>query len=436
MRSITGREGMAVRLGESANDDAAPFGRPLDGIRVVSLEQMQALPFATQLLARLGADVVKVEQAGRGDAGRPSTPVVIRENGEGIGATFLRNNLNKRSVAVDLRSDQGRELVLDLCGTADVVCENLGPGKAARLGLDEPAVRGRHPRVVYLSISGFGSDGTSPYEGWPAYASVAEALCGIYEYARLPHQPPVLSPSGGLGDSGTGLFAVIGVLAALRHRDATGDGQHVDVSMLDAMVSLCDISYNYWSLGIRRGPDEPIRIPILLTSFRAADGWFILQVGREHQFERLAALVGRPEWLEDPRLADRTGWSDHLEDVIRPAVEAWAGGRTKFEAASELAGAGLAAAPCSRPEDVVVDPHVARRHMIVEIPRTDGVDQPVLVGGNPIKLSKMVEGPDRNVPLLGEHTAEVLADLLGVEGEAFDALLADGVVQVAAGAAR
>lgn len=139
-----------MRLGETANDDARSFGRPLDGVRVVAFEQMQALPFATQLMARLGAEVIKVEQVGRGDAGRTATPTLVRENGEKIGATFLRNNLGKESVAIDLSSDRGRQLALDLCGRADVVCENLGPGRAARLGLDYPAVSARYPRVIYL----------------------------------------------------------------------------------------------------------------------------------------------------------------------------------------------------------------------------------------------------------------------------------------------
>jgi crotonobetainyl-CoA:carnitine CoA-transferase CaiB-like acyl-CoA transferase len=417
-----------MRLGETANEAARGFGRPLDGVRVLALEQMQALPFATQLMARLGAEVIKVEQVGRGDAGRASTPAVTRENGEKVGATFLRNNLDKQSVAIDLQSDRGRQLVADLSATADVVCENLGPGKARRLGLDYETLSAGHPELVYLSISGFGNDGLSPYETWPAYASVAEAMSGIYEYSRRPHQPPVIAPVGGLGDTGTGMFGIIGVLAALRHRDATGLGQHVDVSMFDAMVSLCDLAVNYWSLGQRREPDEELRLPMILDSFRSADGWFMVQVGREYQFERLANLVGHPEWATDPRFATRQGWRDNLEGVIRPAVEQWASDKTKQEAAGMLAGSGLAAAPCNAAEDVVHDPHVARRHMLVELERTDGVDQPVLVAGNPIKMSRVAEGPETDVPLMGEHTSDVLRDVLGLDQAAIDALVEAGVV--------
>jgi crotonobetainyl-CoA:carnitine CoA-transferase CaiB-like acyl-CoA transferase len=282
--------------------------------------------------------------------------------------------------------------------------------------------------LIYLSISGFGNDGLSPYEKWPAYASVAEAMSGIYEYSRRPHQPPVIAPVGGLGDTGTGMFGIIGVLAALRHRDATGLGQHVDVSMFDAMVSLCDLAVNYWSMGQRREPDEEPNLPLILDSFRSADGWFMVQVVREYQFERLANLVGHPEWVEDERFATRQGWRAHLEEVIRPAVEKWAADKTKGEAAAALAGSGLASAPCNDASDVVDDPHVAHRNMLVELERTDGVAQPVLVAGNPIKMSKVAEGPETDVPGMGEHTVSVLRDLLGLDDSAIEELRESGVV--------
>jgi crotonobetainyl-CoA:carnitine CoA-transferase CaiB-like acyl-CoA transferase len=417
-----------MRLGETANEGAQAFGRPLDGVTVIALEQMQALPFATQLMARLGAEVIKVEQVGRGDAGRQATPWVTKENGEKVGATFLRYNLGKESVAIDLKSDRGRQLVVDLCGKADVVCENLGPGKAQRLGLDYETMAAALPELIYLSISGFGTDGQSPYENWPAYASVAESMSGIYEYSRRPHQPPIINPVGGLGDTGTGMFGVIGVLAALRHRDATGLGQHVDVSMFDAMVSVCDIGVNYWSMGQVRAPDEEFNLPLILDSFESANGWFMLQVVREHQFERLATLVGRPEWLGDDRFATRQGWRDHLEAVIRPAVESWAADKTNLEAARAFAENGIAAAPCSSAVDVAHDAHVAGHNMLVELARTDGVDNPVLVPGNPIKMSRVVEGPETDVPLMGEHTASVLRTVLGLTDPAVDELMAAGVI--------
>ncbi len=416
-----------MKLGETYNEQARQWGRPFDGVRVVALEQMQALPFATQLLARLGADVVKVEPPGRGDSGRASSPAITRPNGESVGATFLRNNLDKRSVTIDVTRPAGRQLVLDLATRADVVCENLGPGRAAKVGLAYEDVRLVNPQAIYLSISGFGNLEPSPYRDWPAYAAVAEAMSGIYEYARRPHQPPIINPLGGIGDTGTALYALIGLLAALRHRERIGEGQFVDISMYDAMLSLCDLSYNYWSLGLVRDPEQPVRLPLILDSFRASDGWVVLQVGRPHQFERLAGILGHPEWVGDRRFDDG-GWVGQFEPTVRPALEEWAAGRTMLESARALAEAGLAAAPCYAGSQVAADEHVRLRRMVVEVSRTDGVDQPVLVAGNPVKMTKVAEGPDRPMPMLGEHNREVLAEWLELDAGQIDRLGADGVL--------
>lgn len=411
-----------MRLGDIANAGAAPAGKPLDGVRILALEQMQALPYATQLLARLGADVVKVEHPKGGDLGRGSQPAMTDPHGRSVGATFLRNNLNKRSIAIDLKSDAGRDLVLRLAPRFDVVAENSKAGAMARLGLGFEHVAAVHPTVVYVSVSGFGNrpddrGNRSPYDSWPAFAPIVEAMSGIYEFKRQGDDPPVAAPVGALGDIGSGLYAVIGVLAALRQRDATGEAQHVDVAMLDAMVAMTDIVTNFWSLGLKGGE----LAPLIMHGFRAADGWFIVQVGREPQFAALMDLIGRPELTDDPRFAQRQGWVDHLEDGLRPAIEGWAADKTRREACEALSAAGIAAGPCATDDEVVVDPHVAARSMLVEVPRTDGVEQPVLVPGNPVKLSGVAEGPETRVPWLGEHTDELLADELGLtDGELAD----------------
>jgi crotonobetainyl-CoA:carnitine CoA-transferase CaiB-like acyl-CoA transferase len=413
-----------VRLGDIVNPDAAGMGKPLDGVRILALEQMQALPFATQLLARLGAEVVKIEHPVGGDQGRGALPAMEDPEGRRVGATFLRNNLNKRSVCIDLKDPAGRELVLRLAPRFDVVAENSKAGAMARLGLGYEDLAAVHPAVVYLSVSGFGNRGDSPYSAWPAFAPVAEAMSGIYEFKRQGDEPPVVAPVGALGDIGTALFATVGVLAALRQRDRTGQGQHVDVAMLDAMVSMTDLVTNFWSMGLTGGDLGPL----IMHGFRAADGWFIVQVGREHQFTRLVETIGRPEWASDDRFATRQGWVDHLESDLRPAVEAWASDRTKVQACDELAAAGIAAGPCLSDEDVVHDPHVAERDMLVECPRTDGVTQPVLVPGNPVKLSGVAQGPETRVPWLGEHTDGVLAAELGLGAEDLGALRAAGTI--------
>ncbi|MFZ4518126.1 MAG: CaiB/BaiF CoA transferase family protein [Microthrixaceae bacterium] len=413
-----------MRLGETANDDARANGKPLDGVRILSLEQMQALPFATQLLGRLGAEVVKVESPKGGDLGRGSLPAMDDPDGNRVGATFLRNNLSKRSISVDLKTPEGRDLVLRLATRFDVVAENFKAGAAGRLGLAYEDVAAVAPACIYLSVSGFGNLGDSPYRDWPAFASVVEGMSGIYDFMARDGRPPTANPVGALGDISAGLFATIGVLAALRHRDRTGRGQYVDIAMLDAVMAMTDIVTNFWSLGLRGGDVGPV----VLTTFRADDGWFVLQVVREHQFEALVALIGRPEWATDERFATRQGWVDHLDSDLRPAIEGWAAGRTKREACDALSAAGLAAGPCLTDDEVVHDPHVAARNMLVEMPRVDGVEQPVLIPGNPVKLSAMTEGPETRVPWLGEHTDEVLGEELGLSPAELAGLHDRGVI--------
>jgi crotonobetainyl-CoA:carnitine CoA-transferase CaiB-like acyl-CoA transferase len=413
-----------VRLGEVANEAALPLGKPLDGVRILAIEQMQALPFATQLLGRLGADVVKVEAPGLGDLGRGATPAMDDPAGRRVGATFLRNNLSKRSICVDLKSARGREMVLEMAPRFDVFGENFKAGGADRLGIGWDDVVAVHPTIVYLSVSGFGDGGDSPYQAWPAYAPIIEAMSGIYERARIDDLPPVVSPVGALGDIGAALFGVIGVQAALRQRDRTGRPQRVDIAMLDAVVAMTDIVANYWSLGLR-GRERPA---VIFDGFRASDGWFVLQVGREPQFRTLLELIGRPDLLDDQRLATREGWVTHLEDLLRPAIETWAASRTRLEACDELGSAGLTAGPCFTDDEVVADRHHAGRDMLVEMPRVDGGEQPVLIPGNPVKISGVAQGPETRVPWLGEHTDEVLAAELGLDADEIARLRADGVV--------
>lgn len=398
-------------------------GRPLEGIRVLALEQMQSLPYATQLLARLGADVVKIEHPERGDLGRGAQPAIADPHGRPVGATFLRNNLSKRSVAVDLKHPEGAALVRRLAPRFDVVAENFKPGTVERFGLGWDDLVAVHPRLVWLSISGFGNLAPSPYAHWPAFAPVAEAMAGLYAINRGPDEPVKVSPVGALGDTGTALFAVIGVLAALRQRDATGRPQRVDVAMFDAMVAFADIVPNYWSLG--KDPRTPTLI--INHGFALRRGEIVIQVGREHQFARLAEAVGHPEWVDDERFATRQGWLEHLE-VIRAGVRDWAGDRTPVAAADALAAAGIAAAPVFEAEDLVHDDHVAAHEMLVGIPRPDGAEQPVLTPGNPVKIADLAEDHPSRPPWLGEHTEDVLSAELGLDPDEIADLAARGVI--------
>jgi formyl-CoA transferase len=415
-----------MRVGEVRHPERARFGKPLAGVRVLALEQMQALPYATQLLAQLGADVVKLEPPGSGDSGRASIPALVDVDGRRVGATYLRNNLGKRGIAVDLKQEEGRALVRRLIPHFDVVAENFKPGVLAKFGLDYAAVAELAPRAIYVSISGFGHTAPTPYASWPAYAPVAEAMAGLYEPNRKDGQPPPVVVAGALGDIASALFAVIGILSALRHRDATGVGQYLDVAMLDATLAVSDMPPFLWSMGAPESWAASGKIGIC-AGFAARDGWFVMAVFREHHFERLARLVGHPEWVGDARFATREGWAAHTDAVVRPAVEAWARDKTRLEACEALCAEGIVAGPNHTAADLAADSHVAARDMLIEVPRPDG-GAPLRVVGNPVKLSRVAEGPVTRFPSLGQHTNEVLGELLGLSDAELAGLRERGVI--------
>jgi crotonobetainyl-CoA:carnitine CoA-transferase CaiB-like acyl-CoA transferase len=414
-----------MELHEAPEARPAPDG-PLAGVRILAVEQVVAMPYATQLLARLGADVVKIEHPVTGDSGRHSQPTLRDDDGRLVGAPYIRSNLHKRSVGLDLKSAEGKALFLSLVEHFDVVADNMRPGTMTRLGLDPGELLARYPRLVYVSVSGFGSDPGSPYYSWPAYAPTAEAMAGFGESVRKPGQPPAMGGAGALGDIGTALFACIGLLAALRQRDRTGRGQHVDVAMYDAMMAMADHVPFMWSMsgGDSSGRSGPTSVT---GAFAAADGYFIM-LAREPQFPALARLVGHEEWSGDPAWGRQGAWKERTESHIRPALEGWASGKTKLEAAHELCALGIAAGPSNTAPDIAGDPHVALHQMLVEVPRPDG-GQPMLVVANPIKLS--ATQPDKRAarwPMLGQHTYEVLAQELDLPARELDALAARGVI--------
>ncbi len=412
-------------LGEISNEDAAKYGKPLDGIKILAAEQMQALPFATQLLARLGAEVVKIEHPINGESARGALPSMDDPSGRPVGATFLRNNLNKKSVGIDLSTSEGQDLFLRLVPNFDVVGDNFKPGTMKKFGLDYKSINSKYPNVIVISISGFGNSGNSPYQNWPAYNSVAEAMSGLYDFKRREGEPPAVNPMGAVGDIATSLFGVIGILAALRHRETTGEGQYIDLAMFDCMASLADVAINFHSMGISR---EPNPAPYVIASFRCSDGYLILQIVREHQFENLANLIGRPDWIGDSRFEERTGWGEHLHSEIIPALEKWAENQTRSETSSLLAEANVASGPVLTVPEVVKDPHLEERNMIVAFPRTDGINEPILIPGNPIKMSKVSEGPEVRVPWIGEHTNEVLTEELGLSETELENLKKTGII--------
>ena len=413
-----------MRLGEVANAEAARYGKPLEGVRILAVEQMQALPWGTQLLGppRCRGRQDRASRSTASPAAARCPPCSTRKDG-GSGSTYIRNNLNKKSVGIDLK--KGRELILDLAGKFDIFAENFKSGSMDRMGLGYKDLSARWPRLIYVSVSGFGNTAETPYDGWPAYAGVAEAMSGIYEFSRHEGELPKISPVGALGDIGSAITATVGMLAALRHRDKTGQGQYVDISMYDAMIAFTDLIVQYHSMGM--APKHGGTPGLILTSFLANDGYFMVQVGRDHQFKLFAEAIGHPEWLADPTYA-RDNWLAILESHIRPAVEAWAARQVQARCVLPARQDGHrlrtgAQGRGRRQRRTRQEPQHDRRD-----PRTDGVEQPIMVPGNPVKLSKMQEGPETRMPWVGEHTAEILAAELGLDDDQLAKLRADGVI--------
>jgi formyl-CoA transferase len=397
------------------------MGEALAGIRVVDLTNNQAGPSCGQMLAWLGADVIKVEEPEKGDPARH----LLKDRPDADALFFLAFNANKRSLTLNLKHPRGQAVFRKLLATADVLLENFGPGVMDRLGFGYGAVRALNPRLVYASIKGFGSSG--PYRDYKSYEPIAQAMAGAMSVTGFPDGPPTYTwPS--IGDSGTGMHCAIGILAALMQRHATGEGQQVEVSMQDAVVNLMRVSLrDHQRLGRpmeRSGNQLGSGVPG--TTYRCHPGGpndYVFIYAQQQMWAPLLRAIGREDLLGDARYATAEArWE--RRDEVNALVEAWTSTRSKHEVTTILAGAGV---PCGATLDtgeVLRDPHLRARDMIVEVEHP--VRGPYLTAGNPIKLSASPTtiGPS---PLLGQHRAEILREL-GYGDEDIRALAKDGAV--------
>ncbi|TLF52421.1 CaiB/BaiF CoA transferase family protein [Nocardia cyriacigeorgica] len=374
---------------------------PLDGVRVVDLSRVLAGPYCTALLADAGADVVKVEAV----AGEDARHLGPFRDGESIYFTVL--NRGKRSIALDLKSADGRDALLRLIEDADVVVENFRPGVTTRLGVDYAAARARNPRIVYASISGFGQHG--PMSGAAAYDLVVQALSGIMSITGSPESGPTRLGES-FGDLIAGLFAAWGISTALLAARATGVGQHLDIAMFDSMLAMLPTAHSQLqatgTAPERVGNRHPISTPF--DTYRADDGLFVLAVASQAGFEKLARTMQREDLVADPRFADDTARTRN-EPALRKEIENWAAGRSVAEIVDILGAAGLAS---SQVWDVAqaLGSELARSRGVVEsfehpaAGTVSYVRQPVVFGGS-------ARPPVRRSPLLDEHHDEVLAEL-------------------------
>jgi len=391
---------------------------PLAGVAVLDFTRVLAGPFCTALLADLGAEVIKVEPP-QGDEYRHVGPFRAGES-----ALFQLVNRNKRSLALDLKNPAARGLVRALAGKSDVVVENFRPGVAERLSIGYAALAEANPGLVYASISGFGQSG--PQAQAPAFDLIAQALSGLMDVTGMPEGPPTRVGES-LGDLAAGLYAAWAILAALFERQRTGAGRHLDVAMVDSLVSLMPTAIAQWMFGddppTRVGNRHPLSTPF--GAYRCRDGHLVVCVLNAGQFARLAACIGRPELAADPRFASDELRTRH-ETVLRDDIEAWLATRSVAEAVACLTAAGVPASAILPAAEALESAQVTARGLLPRVahPRLG----PIPTLEQPVHFSGLPRGNQRPAPALGADGPAILRDRLGLTAADIDALVAQGTL--------
>ncbi|MFC4622975.1 CaiB/BaiF CoA transferase family protein [Comamonas nitrativorans] len=391
--------------------------QPLAGIRVLDLSRVLAGPWASQILGDLGADVVKVERPGSGDDTRAWGPPYLQDaDGQPTreSAYFLCANRNKRSIAIDMASPQGRQQLQQLAAKADIVLENFKTGGLAQYGLDYASLNALNPRLIYCSITGFGQNG--PYAARPGYDFLIQAMGGLMSITGVPDGEAGAGPQKvgvALTDILTGLYATIGILAAVQERNRSGLGQHIDTALLDVQVAaLANQASSYLVGGVvprRMGNAHPSIVPY--QSFPTADSDMILAVGNDGQFARFCQVAGRPEWAQDERFATNPQRVKHRAELI-PLLRQTTVLRTTAEWVGALEQADVPCGPVNRLDQVFADPQVQARGIHVDLPHPLGT---VATVASPVRLSATPVQYRMAPPLLGQHTDDVLRDWLQAE---------------------
>ena len=390
----------------------------LDGFRVLDLTRFLAGPYCTMVLAELGADVIKVERFPEGDDSRRLAPKV-----KGESYPFAMPNRSKRSLALDLKREAGRNLFLHLARDADLVVENFRPGVVQRLGIDYEAVRAVHEDILYCSISGFGQ--TGPYRDRAGFDIMAQGVTGFMRMTGHPGGRPA-KVGIAINDIAAGVTAVYSVLAAEMVRQRSGQGQHIDISLVDA-----GLAWTVWESGAYFGDGEVPeatgtrhRRSAPYQAYRTADGYVTIGANNQRLWERLVTVLDRPDWLEDPRFHTHAARLEHVDELERE-IETVTTTRTTEDWILTLEQAGVPGGPVLTYDEALADPHVQARGMVVEVEHP--IIGPMRTIGTPSKFSGMdysVRGP---APWLGQHTTEVMREA-GLDDDEIERLYADEVV--------
>ncbi|MBL4954344.1 CoA transferase [Neobacillus sp. YIM B02564] len=374
--------------------------RPLEHIKVLDFTRVLAGPYCTMLLADMGAEVIKIEKPGTGDDTRGFGPYQNNESGY-----FMFLNRGKKSIELNLKSNESIELLKELIKEADVVIENFRPGVMKKLGLDYENLKQLNPGIIYASISGFGQYG--PYSARPAYDLVAQAMGGLASITGHPQQPPTRVGSS-LGDMSAALYTAYGIMVALFHRQRTGEGQCIDVAMVDSIFSLLESNVMRYTIeGIvpeRIGSRHPISSPFDI--FKAQDGYIVIAVANDSLFKRLCSIMGRPELEQDERFCKDALRTKHV-DELKLIIEDWLRAYTVEEAVEMMNNGGVPSSPILNIQEICEDDHIAVREMLVELEHPIAGKTKIL--GNPVKFSKTPAIINKPSPSLGEHTDEILS---------------------------
>lgn len=428
---LTGADATASRTTDEAGPPDGPAAGALAPVRVLDLSRVLAGPWATQILADLGADVIKVERPGAGDDTRSWGPPWLRDaqgKPSDVAAYYLCANRNKRSVTIDLSRPQGQSLVRALAAESDVLVENFKVGGLARYGLDHESLAQLNPRLIYCSITGFGQDG--PYAQRAGYDFLIQGLGGLMSVTGRPDEDAGAGPMKAgvaLTDILTGLYAANAIQAALAARERSGKGQHIDMALLDVQVAcLANQAMNYLATGddpVRLGNAHPSIVPY--QDFPTADGYMILSIGNDGQFARFCEAAGRPELATDARFATNAARVQHRA-VLIPLLRELTVQRATADWMRLLASRAVPCGPINTVSQVFADPQVRARGLRVEMdhPQLGKVPQVA----NPMRLSQTPVRYRIAPPALGEHTEVVLREVLGMDADAIRHLREQGIV--------
>ena len=392
---------------------------PLDGIKVLDLTRVLAGPYATMLLSDLGAEVIKIEQPGTGDESRNFGPFK-----NGFSLYFMSVNRGKRSVTLNLKTEQGSAIFKQLVKQSDVVVENFRPGTMKKLGLDYDSLTTEHPSLIYAACSGFGQ--TGPYAQQGAYDMIIQGMGGIISITGEPDGPPVRVGTS-ISDITAALFTTIGILSALHHRHRTGNGQLVDVAMLDSLVAVLENAVvRYFATGEvpqPLGSRHPAITPF--EAFASADGHIIIAIGNDTLWAKFCEHAHRQELISDSRFSTNAARTANHRELL-PILSEIMCQRTTDEWIDALGKIGVPCGPINAMDRVVSHPQVQAREMITRVAHS--ITGPVEVPGVPIKLSETPARVDSPAPSLGEHTLEVLTGVLKMPPDEVERLRQEGVI--------